>query len=462
MLVDNLQPFPPSFVWGAGTSAYQIEGSADIDGRGPSIWDRFCRTPGNVAGGGTGDVACDHYRRYRDDVAMMAGLGLDAYRFSISWSRVIPDGTGAVNRPGLDFYRRLVAELRDAGIRPFATLYHWDLPDALQSRWGGWIGRDTAKAFAEYADVVSRALGDEVAAWTTHNEPWVSSWLGYGWGSHPPGYRDLDLGMQASHHLLLAHGLAIPALRSNAPRAEVGITLNFSPIVPASTDARDIEAARSADVNINRSFIGPLFGIGYDELAIGPVSHALLRSAEDDMRVIQEPIDFLGANYYTRFLLRDASHPVNPFGEYVEVPGAERTAMGWEVYPDGLLDTLRAVNAVRSDIKIYVTENGAAYPDVVSDDGKVHDPDRTAYLEAHLAQVARAIGEGIPVAGYFVWSLLDNFEWTEGYRPRFGIVYVDFETQRRIVKDSAEWYARTIAAHRALAPRRPIPPPEMP
>lgn len=449
MNVDNLPSFPPSFVWGAATSAYQIEGSVAADGRGPSIWDRFCRTPGNIADGSSGEVACDHYRRFREDVDIMAGLGLDAYRFSISWSRVMPEGTGTVNRAGLDFYKRLVAALREAGIRPFATLYHWDLPDALQSRWGGWIGRDTAKAFAEYADVVSRALGDDVAAWTTHNEPWVSSWLGYGWGSHPPGYRNLDLGMQASHHLLLAHGWAVSALRANAPKAEVGITLNFSPIVPASTDARDVEAARAADVNINRSFIGPLFGVGYDELAIKPVSHALLRAGDDDMLVIQAPIDFLGVNYYTRFLLRDASHPVNPFGEYVDVPEAERTAMGWEVYPDGLLDTLKGVHDVRSDIKIYVTENGAAYPDEVSEDGKVHDPRRIAYLRAHLEQVARAIDEGIPIAGYFVWSLLDNFEWTEGYRPRFGIVYVDFETQRRIVKDSGAWYARAIAAQHA-------------
>lgn len=439
----------PGFTWGAATSAYQIEGAAHADGRGDSIWDRFCRMPGAVAQGASGEIACDHYHRFAQDVALMKELGLDAYRFSISWPRVMPSGTGAVNQAGLDFYRRLVDELRNAGIRPFATLYHWDLPDDLQDRWGGWIGRDTAKAFAEYADVVSRALGDDVAAWTTFNEPWVSSWLGYGWGSHPPGYRSLDLGMQAAHHLLLGHGLAVPALRANAPSSEIGITLNFSPIISASEDERDVEAARAADININMSFLGPLFGMGYDALVLQPISHALLRMQAEDMHVIQAPIDFLGVNYYTRFLLRHKAHAVNPFGEYVEVPGAQRTAMGWEIYPDGLYDTLKRVHNVRADIKMYVMENGAAYPDEVSPDGGVHDAPRIEYLETHLAQVARAVDEGMPVAGYFVWSLLDNFEWTEGYRPRFGLVYVNFETQQRIVKDSGRWYANEIGKYRA-------------
>ena len=462
MKSDNLPEFPPSFIWGAATSAYQIEGSVATDGRTPSIWDRFCRMPGAIADGSSGDIACDHYRRFEEDVAIAKGLGLDAYRFSISWSRVIPTGTGPVNVKGLDFYRRLVAALNDAGIRPFATLYHWDLPDELQDRFGGWMGRDTAAAFADYADVVSKALGDEVAGWTTLNEPWVSAWLGYGWGSHPPGYRSLDLGLQASHHLLLAHGLAVPALRANAPKAEIGITLNFSPIVPASTDPLDVAAARAADVNINRSFIGPLFGVSYEELVQTPISHALLRQHDGDVAIIQAPIDFLGVNYYTRFLLRHEPHPVNPFGQYVDVPEAERTAMGWEVYPNGLLDTLRNVIAERSGIKIYITENGAAFPDTIAEDDTVRDPRRIAYLDAHLRQVADAIAEGIPVAGYFVWSLLDNFEWTEGYRPRFGIVYVDFATQRRIVKESGHWYAAAIAAHRESRPVGALEPAKMP
>lgn len=433
-----------SFIWGAATSAYQIEGAAREDGRGSSIWDRFCTLAGTIADGSSGEAACDHYHRFREDVALMKQLGLDAYRFSIAWPRVLPDGVGRVNQQGLDFYRRLVDELRNAGIRPFATLYHWDLPDALQDRWGGWMGRDTAKAFAEYANTVSAALAQGVDAWITLNEPWVSSWLGYGWGSHPPGYRSLDLGMQAAHHLLLAHGLAVPALRANAPHSEVGITLNFSPIVSASDDPMDVQAARAADINVNASFLGPLFGVGYDDLVLEPVSHVLLRQHEEDMKIVREPIDFLGVNYYTRFLLRHSLHGPNPFGEYVEVTGAQRTAMGWEVYPDGLHDTLRRVNDLRPGIKMYVTENGAAFPDTVAPDGGVHDAERIAYLEQHLAQVARAIEDGMSIGGYFVWSLLDNFEWTEGYRPRFGIVYVDFETQKRIVKDSGYWYANRI------------------
>lgn len=449
----HLKSFGPNFIWGAATSAYQIEGAAAEDGRGASIWDRFCRLPGAVAGGASGEVACDHYHRFAEDVALMKQIGLDAYRFSISWPRVIPEGTGKINQSGLDFYRRLLETLHAAGIRPFATLYHWDLPDALQGRWGGWMGRDTAKAFAEYANVVSAALGDGVDAWTTLNEPWVSSWLGYGWGSHPPGYRSLDLGMQAAHHLLLAHGMAVPALRSNSPRSEVGITLNFSPITSASNDPMDLQAARAADININASFLGPLFGIGYDDLVLQPVSHVLLRQREKDMSIIREPIDFLGVNYYTRFLLRHAMHGPNPFGEYVDVPGAQRTAMGWEVYPDGLHDTLERVNEIRPGVKIYITENGAAFADSVGSDGGVHDAQRITYLEQHLAQVARAIDDGIAIAGYFVWSLLDNFEWTEGYRPRFGIVYVDFETQKRVIKDSGYWYRSLIEQQRTL--RRP-------
>ncbi|HVA27272.1 MAG TPA: GH1 family beta-glucosidase [Candidatus Baltobacteraceae bacterium] len=455
---EFLKALDPRFVWGAATSAYQIEGAISEDGRGESIWDRFCRLPGRIAGDASGAVACDHYHRFREDVALMRSLDLDAYRFSISWPRVIPSGTGTVNQKGLDFYRRLVETLHEAGIRPFATLYHWDLPEALQDRWGGWLGRDTAKAFAEYADIVSSALGDGVSAWITLNEPWVSSWLGYGWGSHPPGYRSLDAGMQAAHHLLLAHGLAVPALRENAPASEVGIALNFSPIVAASGDSLDVEAARAADINVNASFLGPLFGVGYDDLVLAPVGYELLRHRDDDMRIIRAPIDFLGVNYYTRFVLRHGSQGPNPFGEYVDLPGAQRTAMGWGVHPDGLYDTLKRVNAMHPGGKIYVTENGAAFPDVV-ESAAVHDTKRVDYLAEHLAEVSRAVDEGMDIGGYFVWSLLDNFEWTEGYRPRFGIVYVDFETQERIVKDSGHWYRALIEEHRMLSgPVDPVTP----
>ncbi len=458
-----LRSLGPDFVWGSATSAYQIEGAVTQDGRGDSIWDRFCRMPGTIAGGRGGEVACDHYHRYRQDVGLMHQLGLDAYRFSIAWPRIMPSGTGPINQRGLDFYRRLVDTLREAGIRPFATLYHWDLPDALQDRWGGWMGRDTAQAFAEYANVVSAALGDDVDAWITLNEPWVSSWLGYGWGSHPPGFRDLDLGMQSAHHLLLAHGLAVPVLRANSPRSEIGISLNFSPIVSASDDPMDRDAARAADINVNASFLGPLFGVGYDDLILKPVSHTLLRRHADDMETIRAPIDFLGVNYYTRFVLRHHVQGLNPFGEYIDVPNARRTAMGWEVYPDGLYDTLARANEASPGVKIYITENGAAFPDQVSDDGCVHDPQRIEYLDEHLHQVSRAVDDGMNVAGYFVWSLLDNFEWTEGYRPRFGIIYVDFETQQRIVKDSGTWYRRLIERQKSLHdPIAAAQPPEVP
>ncbi|HVA37864.1 MAG TPA: GH1 family beta-glucosidase [Candidatus Dormibacteraeota bacterium] len=440
------------FVWGAATSAYQIEGAVRADGRGPSIWDRFCATPGNIANGDAGDVACDHYRRFDEDVGLMAQLGLDAYRFSVSWPRVIPDGVGRVNQRGLDFYRRLVDRLVTVGIRPYVTLYHWDLPDVLQDRWGGWIGRDTADAFVEYADVVSHALGDGVEAWITLNEPWVSSWLSYGWGSHAPGYRDLQLGMQAAHHLLLAHGLAVPVIRRNTPRAEVGITLNFSAIDSASDDPLDVQAARAADVNVNLWFLDPIFHGTYHEHSLVPESHAALRIRDGDMAIIKAPIDFLGVNYYTRFTIRFNLSGATPFGDYVEVPHAKRTTMGWEIHPDGLYDTLARVQERCAPAKIYVTENGAAFPDTVSENGEIRDPERIAYLQSHLDQVRRAIDAGIPVAGYFAWSLLDNFEWTEGYRQRFGLVYVDYATQRRIVKESGRWYARMIAASRAATP----------
>ncbi|HET9028726.1 MAG TPA: family 1 glycosylhydrolase, partial [Candidatus Aquilonibacter sp.] len=321
-----------------------------------------------------------------------------------------------------------------------------------QDRWGGWIGRDTAYAFAEYADAVSGALGDGIDTWITLNEPWVSAYLGYGWGSHAPGYRSMQLGMQASHHLLLAHGLSVPILRRNSP-SRVGITLNFSPIESATDDPEDVEAAMRADVNVNLWFLEPLYRGRYHETVLPELSHAKLRVHDGDMQTIAAPIDFLGVNYYTRFLLKHGPSVDNPFGSYVELPQAERTAMGWEVHPDGFYRTLMRIHREYHPGEMIITENGAAFPDVLSSDGRVHDERRIAYYATHLEQVERAIADGAPVTGYFAWSLLDNFEWAEGYRPRFGLVYVDYETQRRIMKDSGYWYRDRIAAARSETSR---------
>lgn len=447
---------PPDFIWGTATAAYQIEGAVAEDGRTPSIWDEFCKLPGAIANGDTGDIACDHYHRTQGDVEILKQLGVDAYRFSIAWPRVLPEGVDRVNQKGLDFYRRLLDALHEAGIAAYATLYHWDLPQVLQDRFGGWAGRDTAYAFAEYADVVSRELGDGVTAWITLNEPWVSSWLSYGWGTHPPGYASLELGMQCAHHLLLAHGLAVPVLRANAPRARVGITLNFSPISAATNEQEDIDAAAAADVNVNLWFLDPLYRGCYNDLLLPGLSRNRLRVLDGDMETIAAKTDFLGVNYYTRFLLSHVPSKGNPFGNYVEVPHAERTAMGWEVYPNGLYDTLSRIHNEYAPGEMIVTENGAAFPDVADADGRVHDTRRIQYYKSHLAQVSRATTDGIPVTGYFAWSLLDNFEWAEGYRPRFGLVYVDYATQRRIIKDSGYWYRDVIASSkRSTASSRP-------
>ncbi|MDE2571416.1 MAG: beta-glucosidase [bacterium] len=441
-----------AFVWGAATAAYQIEGAVREDGRGASIWDRFCAVAGNIANGESGAVACDHYHRMDEDVELLRQLGVDAYRFSIAWPRVLPQGTGRVNQRGLDFYRRLVDRLLEAGVRPYATLYHWDLPAALHDRFGGWIGRETAYAFAELTEAVSRALGDRVAAWITLNEPWVCAWLGYARGEHAPGYRDPQLGLQAAHHLLLAHGLAVPVLRRNAPRAEVGVTLNFSPIAPASSAPLDVAAAEAADVNLNLWFLDRVFGRGYQEHTVPPpLKLDALTVAEGDMAAIAAPIDFLGVNYYTRFFVAHDAQGGNPFGVALEAPAERRTTMGWEVYPQGLFETLVRIARRHAPRRIYVTENGMALPDRPDAEGGVHDAERIAYLEAHVIQARRAIAAGVPLAGYFVWSLLDNFEWAEGYRQRFGLIYVDYATQRRIVKDSGRWYTRMIAASRRTA-----------
>lgn len=436
-MTTGLLRFPDQFLWGAATAAYQIEGAWDADGKGESIWDRFSHTPGTVDNGDTGDVACDHYHRYAEDVALMRRLGLRAYRFSISWPRVIPRGRGAPNPAGLDFYDRLVDALLAAEIQPFATLYHWDLPQALQDE-GGWGSRATVEAFAEYAALMARRLGDRVRAWITINEPQVVAFAGHKSGQHAPGLKDEKLALQVAHHLLVAHGLAAQAIRAVHPQAQIGIALNLWPVEPASDVPEDRAEAERRWRQDNAWFLEPLFYQRYPQEIWEAYGDKAPRIAPDDWAWIGVRLDFLGVNYYSRSL-------VTARGNIAPVPGADYTAMGWEVHAPALERLLRRLKQEYPPIPIAITENGAAFDDTVGPDGRVHDPCRIAYLRDHLIALHRAIQAGVDVRAYFVWSLLDNFEWTFGYSKRFGLVYVDYPTQRRIVKDSGEWYAQVIA-----------------
>lgn len=445
--------FPDGFLWGAATSAAQIEGGVGEGGRGESIWDRFAATPGRIADGSTPAVACDHVNRWREDVGWMRRLGLGAYRFSIAWPRVRPAGDGPVNPAGLDFYDALVDALLEAGIRPFVTLYHWDLPQALQER-GGWTRRETARAFAEYADVVSRRLGDRVVHWTTLNEPWCIAHLGHDLGVQAPGLRDPATALVVAHHVLLAHGWAVEALRRNVPRAEVGIVHMMSPVEPATPSAVDRDAARRFDGSFNRWYLDPvLLGRYPEDAVLDRVRRGHLARPEPDfvrdgdLRAIAAPIDFLGVNYYSRTVVRaDAA------GEPVAVrvaPEEDLTDMGWEVHPRGLEELLLRLHRDYPPVRLYVTENGAAYADGPDAAGQVADARRIRYLAQHLAAARRALAAGAPLHGYFVWSLMDNFEWAHGYAKRFGLLWVDHATQRRTPKDSAWWY-RDVAAANAV------------
>ncbi|WP_084958674.1 GH1 family beta-glucosidase [Thermoactinospora rubra] len=435
--------FPDGFVWGAATAAYQIEGAAREDGRGPSIWDTFCRTPGRVAGGHTGDVACDHYHRYAQDVALMRELGLGAYRFSVSWPRVQPDGSGPANPRGLDFYDRLVDRLLAAGIAPYATLYHWDLPQPLEDH-GGWPSRDTAHRFADYAALVHGRLGDRVRTWITVNEPWVAAFLGYGNGVHAPGRTDPADALRAAHHLLLGHGLAASLLRT-AGAGEIALTLNLAPVIG------DEEAAARADILLNRQFLDPALRGSYppDLLEVVERVAGLGHVRDGDLALINQPLDLVGVNYYNPcYVASRPGQPADPAwpgseGIAFVDPGGPTTAMGWPIAPDGLTRLLVRLSRDYSGVGLLVTENGAAFDDVVVD-GRVHDPERLAYLDGHLRAAHAAIAGGADLRGYLVWSLLDNFEWAEGYRRRFGIVHVDYATQRRLPKDSALWYRGVI------------------
>jgi beta-glucosidase len=432
--------FPKHFRWGCSTSAYQIEGAVAHDGRGESIWDRFCETPGRIRDGASGEIACDHYHRWPEDLDLAADLGLNAYRFSIAWPRIYPTGDDAVaNAKGLAFYSRLVDGMLARGLEPWPTLYHWDLPQALQDR-GGWRQRDTVHAFAEFADVVHRHLGDRVMHWITHNEPWCSAFLGYRDGIHAPGLTDWKTALQACHHVLLSHGLAARAIKARAPQARVGIALSLHPEQPASGTAADADAATRHDGLRNRWFLDPLYGRGYPADVWRLFGSDAPTVALNDLATIATPTDFLGVNYYFPETIAHAAHDGPLAARVVARPGAEHTASGWEVSPDAMTMLLERVNRDYRPVQLVITENGASYDDNVGTDGLVSDPERRRYLARHLTALHTAIARGVPVAGYFAWTLMDNFEWTEGYTRRFGLAYVDFATQRRTLKLSGRWY----------------------
>jgi beta-glucosidase len=449
-MVDRVA-FPKNFVWGSATSSYQIEGAANEDGRGESIWDRFAKTRSNIKDGSNGDVACDHYHRWRDDIALLSELGHAAYRFSIAWPRIFPSGRAPLNEAGIDFYSRLVDGLLSKGITPYATLFHWDLPQKLQDE-GGWPSRATAEAFVEYADHVARRLGDRVKHWITHNEPWCSGFVAHQKGEHAPGAHGWAAAVAASHHLLLSHGLAIELVRQNCPGAQVGITLNMSPSIPASKSAADYDAARRHDGYMNRWFLDPIFRGAYPADIVADYAEAgrlpkdwssLVRPA--DMRHIAAHTDFLGVNYYNRHVARgDVSEDKNAPREVFVAEKSEWTDIGWEVYPQGLFEVLTRAHLEYRAPKIYVTENGASYLDAPNAVGRVADARRIAFLQKHLLAARRAIDAGVPLAGYFAWSLMDNYEWDHGYTQRFGLCWVDYKTQERIPKDSALWYKKVI------------------
>ncbi len=445
--VSDLTALPADFTWGVATAAYQIEGAVAEDGRSPSIWDTFSHTPGKVDGGDTGDTACDHYHRVPEDIGLIKRLGADAYRFSVAWPRVVPGGDGPVNKAGLDFYDRLVDGLLEAGVAPFATLYHWDLPQVLQDR-GGWTVRETSEHFAAYASQVVERLGDRVKDWATLNEPLCSAWIGHLEGRMAPGLTDLTAAVRASYHLHLGHGLAVQAIRAASSDARVGIVNNLSPIEPASGSEADLAAARRADGHINRWWLDPILGRGHPQDMVEEYG-VELPLQPGDLETIAAPLDWLGLNYYFRQIVTADPDGPAPRAKQVSVPGARLTHMDWEVHAEGLEQLLLRLTEEYGVGRIYVTENGSAYEDVVAADGSVHDPERVRYLEEHLAACARAVAGGAPLAGYFAWSLMDNFEWAYGYDKRFGLVHVDYATQRRTVKSSGLRYAELIREHAA-------------
>jgi len=437
-----LNSFPDNFLWGAATSAYQVEGSPLADGAGPSIWHQFSHSPGKIYNGDTGNTACDHYRRYRQDVQLMQGLGLNAYRFSVAWGRVLPEGRGRVNGKGLDFYQRLVDALLEGGMEPFVTLYHWDLPLALDQQ-GGWLNRDSAAWFGDYAELVFRALDDRVRFWTTLNEPWVIAHLGHLQGLHPPGRANLTEMPLVSHHLLRAHARAVEAYRAMG-RGQIGIAVNLEPQYAASEAAEAGAARDRAHAYLNQYYLDPILLGHYPECMGEIFGEAWQEFSADEVQSLRQPIDFVGINYYSRSVVQHCLETQPTRAARVRQADRLHTELDWEVYPAGLLDTLLWVKGRYGDLPLYLTENGAAFADPPVTDGRVDDPLRVAYLRDHLLHAHQAIRQGVNLRGYFVWSLLDNFEWQHGYSKRFGIVHVDFETQQRTLKQSAEFYRRVI------------------
>jgi len=447
-MTDHTAPtrkdFPADFRWGVSTSSFQIEGAGREDGKGESIWDRFCSEPGRIRDGSNGLVACDHYHLFPQDLDMAKSLGVNAYRFSIAWPRILPEGRGAVNEAGLAFYDRLVDGMLERGLDPWCTLYHWDLPQALQEQ-GGWVSRDTVGAFLAYTDIVTRRLGDRVKHWITHNEPWCSCMMSYWEGVHAPGGKSLADAMQACHHVLLSHGQAVPLIRKNSAGAQVGITLSLHPITAASDSAEDLAAVQRHDGLRNRWFLDPLFGRGYPADTLELLGGAAPRVQPGDLDEIAAPTDFLGVNYYFPEMVGNDPDPATggPMrASLVEKAGVERTGFGWEVSPQGLVDLLTRIQRDYRPAVIQLTENGSTFEDVLTSEGRVHDAQRLSYLQRHLSALKVAIDAGVPVKGYFAWSLLDNFEWAEGYLRRFGLAYVDYATQARTLKDSGLWYGR--------------------
>lgn len=452
-LTNKLKYFPTTFAWGVATAAYQIEGAATIDGRGSSIWDEFSHTPGKVLSGDTGDIACDHYHRYPEDIALMNHIGVTHYRFSVSWPRILPDGDSHhINAKGLAFYDRLVDTLLDNQIIPAITLYHWDLPSELQIQ-GGWLNSRTSDVFAEYAQIMVAVLGDRVKQWITHNEPWCTAVLGHLTGEHAPGVTSKDAALTAAHHVLLSHGKAMMAMRSTRNDLQIGITLNLSQVYPDQPSVESIRAASLQDVFNNRWYLDPLFVGHYPEELID-IFGKQPQFLSHDMDLIKQPLDFLGVNYYSAQVVAPSGDNESPWPVRHVTPKDRITAMGWPVIPKGLTDLLMRLQRDYGPIPLFITENGAAYPDEIVD-GRIHDVDRIEYLSDHIEAIADALAHGVDVRGYFLWSLLDNFEWAFGYSKRFGIVYVDYTTLERTLKDSALWYGRLI--HDALSlPLNPV------
>ncbi|MGA5731407.1 GH1 family beta-glucosidase [Streptomyces seoulensis] len=447
----DLAAFPDNFRWGTATSAYQIEGAVDEDGRSPSIWDTFSHTPGKIDGDDNGDTACDHYHRWRDDLGLMRQLGVDMYRLSVAWPRVMPGGDGPVNAKGLAFYDELTDALLEAGITPSVTLYHWDLPQVLQDR-GGWPERDTAEHFAAYASAVAERLGDRVTHWATLNEPLCSAWIGHLEGKMAPGWTDLTAAVRASYHLLLGHGLATQAIRAAAPGAEIGIVTNLSTVHAATDSPEDMAAAHRQDGHVNRWWLDPVHGRGFPADMV-EVYGVELPEKPGDLETIATPLDWLGLNYYMPAHVADDPNGPAPYARSVRREGVPRTGMDWEIDASGIETLLLRLTEEYGARSIYVTENGSSFPDRVGPDGTVDDPERRAYLESHLAACASAVAKGAPLAGYFAWSLMDNFEWAYGYDKRFGLFHVDYATQARTIKASGRRYAEIIDTHRKLGRR---------